>query len=228
MMVYIPGVTSQAPPGGRVFAFRDVLPSASLAVGGRANRDTVMHMSIDDDNLHAGSLATDLLVEAVDLFATLSELAGLEVPPTCPPAPFNISLCTEGSSLVPVIRNVTGTGVSTPLRWKAAVFSQYPRPSLVPENDSDNALLSDIRFMGYTMRTDEYRYTEWVAYDPATFTANWTHVFARELYLHTSDPEENSNVADDPEYADLVGSLSKQLREGWRKALPGNAHTSAN
>jgi len=47
-------------------------------------------------------------VETVDLFATLSELAGLPIPPQ------------QGTSMVPVLGNPTRD-------WKTAAFSQFPR-----------------------------------------------------------------------------------------------------
>ena len=74
--------------------------------------------------------------------------------------------------------------------------------------------------MGYSMQTNQqYRYTEWVQFDPKTQTANWLNVHARELYL---DQNEDKNEADSPEYSKLVEELSNQLRKGWRHALPTN------
>ena len=72
--------------------------------------------------------ATKALVEFVDIYPTLCELAGLELPEHL-----------EGTSFAPLLDKP-----DTP--WKKAAFSQYPRGSK----------------MGYTMRTDRYRYTLWV------------------------------------------------------------------
>lgn len=191
-------------------------------------------------------LATPALAELVDVFPTLAELAGLRVPPTCPPDPFGVPFCTEGASLVPVLRNVTRSyaarsrssdsgplllfpastaddedaGGSDLASWKKAAFSQFPRPSVKPQGNSDKPHLRDIRIMGYSVRTDAHRYTEWVAFDPSVFRANWSHVHARELYLQGPDPHEDQNVAYFPEYARLVNTLSEKLRKGWRAALP--------
>lgn len=71
--------------------------------------------------------------------------------------------------------------------------------------------------MGYSMQTDQYRYTEWIQYDHSTQKGNWSHVHAREFYL---DHKEDRNVANLPEYSELVKELSSQLRRGWRAALP--------
>ena len=92
----------------------------------------------------------NLKVELVDLFPTLVDLAGLEPIPTCPEDSNNINLCTEGSSTADLIRN---TEIAT---WKSAVFWQFPRNW----NDWVN---DDIpQWMGYSIYTDDFHYTEWV------------------------------------------------------------------
>ena len=210
MMVYVPGVTAKRASRGKTFPFRDALDKSLRYLQRKPQSEKV--------------LSSEALVEAVDLYATVSELAGLRVPPTCPPDPFDVTFCTEGASLVPLIRNLTVTSFNDDdtegLKWKPAVFSQYPRPSLVPGHDSMNPVLAHIRIMGYTMRTDEYRYTEWVAYNHTTFKADWSQVYARELYAYSSDPHEDVNVAEVAAFQDLGQALSRQLRAGWRKALP--------
>ena len=126
---------------------------------------------------------TGALAEFVDIYPTLTELCGL---------PKRSEL--EGTSFVPVIDNPDR-------KWKSAAFSQYPR-----RTEEQGAV------MGYSMRTDRYRYTEWSAPDKEPF--------ARELYDHEKDPQENTNVAGDPANAALVARLSKQLRAGWKQAKP--------
>ena len=64
--------------------------------------------------------------------------------------------------------------------------------------------------MGYSMRTDRHRYTEW--------TNPEKRVVARELYDHRKDPGENVNVVEDPANAELVAGLSSMLQEGWKGA----------
>ena len=67
---------------------------------------------------------------------------------------------------------------------------------------------------GYSMRTDRYRYVEWTR--EAT-----GEVLARELYDHSADAEENTNVAAMPPHASAAAHLARRLRDGWRAALPG-------
>ncbi len=132
---------------------------------------------------HAGG-RTEALVEFVDIYPTLAELAGL-------PLPSHL----EGKSFTPVLEN--------PRRpWKAAAFSQHPR------RPGGRAL------MGYSMRTDRYRFTAWV--DPG----DHSKVDGIELYDHQTDPQENVNIAAEPEHAALVATLTDQWRKGWRGALP--------
>ena len=102
---------------------------------------------------------------------------------------------------LPVPEGVEGTSfaplMDAPDRpWKQAAFSIYPRG----------------RLMGYSMRTARYRYTEWLSLGQEPF--------ARELYDHQADPDENVNIANRPEHKELVASLSAQLRKGWRAAVP--------
>jgi len=124
---------------------------------------------------------TKALVEFVDIYPTLSELAGL-------PLPAHL----EGTSFKPLLDNPSRA-------WKPAVFSQYPRGK---------------KLMGYSMRTDRYRFTVWVD------RQDHASVQATELYDHQTDPQENTNVAKAPANAKLVDTLMQQWRLGWRGAKP--------
>lgn len=53
---------------------------------------------------------------------------------------------------------------------------------------------------GYSIRTDRYRYTEWLEGRAG-----------RELYDHAKDPDEITNLADDPQHEQTVAKLSNQL-----------------
>jgi arylsulfatase A-like enzyme len=57
---------------------------------------------------------------------------------------------------------------------------------------------------GDSVRTDRYLYTEWTQADGA--------LTARMLYDHEADPDENTNLADQPELAATVADLSSVLR----------------
>nr|CAD7409408.1 unnamed protein product [Timema cristinae] len=182
------------------------------------------------------SRSSHALVELVDIFPTLVELAALPggVPPLCPDNSSSVSLCTEGISLVSLIQQEIASmhqenqaKVSTH-RWKTGVFSQYPRPGVYPtfKPNSDKPRLKDIRIMGYTLRTHRHKYTEWIHFDDNK--ADWSKVIARELYDHKLDSGEDLNLADRPQFAKLMGRLSQQLRAGWRYSMPKHMYTWEN
>ena len=105
---------------------------------------------------------TNTLVELMDLYPTLAELAGLE-------APGNL----QGDSLIRVLDN-QGFDLG-----KVAI-SQYKRAGAY----------------GYSMRTDRYRYTEWVMENG--------DVVYRDLYDMKNDPGETHNLKD----SDAPGALA--------------------
>jgi iduronate 2-sulfatase len=157
-----------------------------------------------------GGHVTDKLVEFVDLFPTLAELSGLPSLPNCPgniDDSRKVNLCTEGSSLVPLFRDLNTS------EWKDRVFYQYPHYTG-----------SGQRFcMVYSMRTEQYRYTEWVKYDYSKrVPSNWDDLCAVELYDHHVDPLETKNIAEDAQMKGVRADLSKKIRAGWSAALPSS------
>jgi flagellin-specific chaperone FliS len=72
--------------------------------------------------------------------------------------------------------------------------------------------------MGYSMRTDKYRFTVWVD------RKDHSKVDATELYDHEVDPQENTNIANEPANAALVAKLMEQWNKGWQGAKPAAAH----
>lgn len=68
--------------------------------------------------------------------------------------------------------------------------------------------------MGYTMRTDRYRFTRWVDRN------DHSRVDAVELYDHANDPQENRNIAHDPAQRETIAQLTAQWLAGWQGAQP--------
>ena len=123
---------------------------------------------------------TDALVELIDIYPTLCDACQLPIPTEI-----------EGISMVPVIEE--------PARqWKTAAFSQLVR------------VLNSTSVDGYSMRTEQYRYTEWGNNGER----------GRELYNYYTDPNETVNIVNLPENEELVSHLSEQLHAGWQAALP--------
>jgi iduronate 2-sulfatase len=69
--------------------------------------------------------------------------------------------------------------------------------------------------MGYAMRTDRYRYVEWYKWIAQDSTKG--DYLRTELYDHEKDIQENTNLANEPKYKELVDSLSEQLKQEYFK-----------
>lgn len=74
--------------------------------------------------------------------------------------------------------------------------------------------------MGYTLRTERYRYTAWVPFNNHNNTSNWKSIISQELYDHNNDPDEMINQQSNNYYFKIKTRLFKLLKLGWRKALP--------
>lgn len=119
-------------------------------------------------------------VGLIDLYPTLAELCNV-------PAPENL----QGQSLVPILKNPSLPGRGWTLTQVRRNLGQGRQAT------------------GYTLRTPEWRYTEWEEGREG-----------RQLYDHLKDPREQANLAESPAYADRVGELSRRLREAVAKSFP--------
>lgn len=130
--------------------------------------------------------------EFVDIFPTVCDLAGVQVPSHL-----------DGKSLVPVMKNPE-------VRVKEFSVSQYPRTR--NQLDTERLGWSDGQFMGYSIRTEKYRYTIWLkdswrSYKP--FSKDL--VVASELYDYEKDPNETINVAGEKEYVAVLKDLNEKM-----------------
>jgi len=143
---------------------------------------------------------TSVLAELIDVFPTMAELLGV-------PLPAGEHL--DGKSLAPVLEDPANSALADTL--KPFAMSQYMR---CPQNAStpwkDNACLFTDRvllpYMGYTIRTREYRFTEWTKWDGSSLAPDHSPagLVAVELYSHEDvgidysfDAFENVNEATD-------------------------------
>jgi iduronate 2-sulfatase len=95
------------------------------------------------------------LVEFVDLYPTLCELAQV-------PAPAAL----EGRSFAPLLRQPRQPG-------KSAIFSQYLRNGIWTASDG-------VEYMGYCVRTKRHRYVEWFNWNSKQFAASELYDLARD------------------------------------------------
>ena len=149
--------------------------------------DTRAPLIISIPGQHSGKRVKKM-VEFVDLYPTLSEIAGLTIPEGL-----------EGQSMMPLVNDDDAP-------WKNAVFSQFFREGIWLAPDGRE-------YMGYSIRTAQYKYVEWVDWENRILKAT-------ELYDHQRDPQENINRASDPNYAEALADLKDRLDKGWKNALP--------
>ncbi len=156
------------------------------------NIDLQVPMIIRYPNQENRGAQTFEITELVDMFPSLCEIAGIEVPDYM-----------QGTSFVPLIKD--------PKReWKDAAFSQFHRR---PRHSADGN-----RYMGYAINTKKYHYIEWYTWDPETGTRG--ELKNRELFNREDDPNEVTNIASQESLDEVVTALSKQLADGWKKAQP--------
>jgi uncharacterized sulfatase len=120
-------------------------------------------------------------VELLDIYPTLVELCRLPIRPHL-----------EGRSLRPLLDNPQA-------KWDKPAYTQVAR------NDQGR------RFMGRSVRTEKWRYTEWDEGRKGS-----------ELYDHDKDPREYRNLADHPAYAKTIEEMKRLLHAAQNRPLSGS------
>jgi iduronate 2-sulfatase len=128
-------------------------------------------LMIAGPGVSAKGRASTRIVEFVDIYPTLADLAGLPPPPGL-----------HGRTLKPLLVNPQAA-------WDHPALTQVRR-------GAPNAT-----FMGYSVRTEKWRYTEWD--DGARGV---------ELYDEAADPNELRNLATDPKHKNTVTEMQQLLR----------------
>jgi arylsulfatase A-like enzyme len=130
--------------------------------------------------------------EFIDIFPTICELTGVPVP-----------AYLDGKSLVPVMNDPKKI-------VKDFAISQYPRTN--NKEESERLGFSDGEYMGYSLRTERYRYTIWLK---DNFRSNKPFknelVVANELYDYEKDPNETINVAGEKTYTAVYNNLNNKM-----------------
>ena len=177
---------------------------------------------------HTFGVHTRSLVEHVDLYPTLAELAGVPVRPEARES-------IEGSSYAELFRPGAEPGTAVWVGPHNGSYTQYPRcnikllANLTLDMSATKRCASvpkqDFVLMGYSVRTPRWRYTEWAKWDGQALRPVWfaspPHPSAlAELYDHAGgdtatgpaiwDDFENENVVAANE--EVAVQLSRQLR----------------
>ena len=153
----------------------------------------------------------------------------------------------EGLSLVPALRG-DGTQVHE------AAFSQYPRKPADDEvpwqkNGIDHSTPAEFKYMGYSVRVEGWRYTEWYHWNQTSLAPQWgaEGLYSAELYDHRaadaaaqagpaetrSDYDANTaevqNAVGDAQLrAEVVPRLARLLRQQFlAHSRPGAGATAA-
>ena len=188
---------------------------------------------------------TNAPVELVDVFPTLLDLCSLPVPDETTSVTNDITRyqILEGTTLLPLLED-------SQQPWKSVAFSQYQRYISYKSGYHSDRTLSPAgggKGMGYSIRTDRYRYTEWWktngdygkfgsnTYDPDASRVVASQASLVELYDYQNDPGEAENLAytQAAAYAPLISELQALLHDsdnsdyvgdGWKKDLQASPY----
>lgn len=176
---------------------------------------TRVPLIIQSPEMKVRGKGTKALVELVDMYPTLCDLAGI-------PQPEHL----EGKSFAPLLDNPAQD-------WKPIAISQFPNPALrewaanplsdgmrqtffgplieevegrikAQQGKSWNRDLFENHLMGYTLRSDRYRLVLWRDHRDSTGKP----VFV-ELFDHETDPTETVNIAKD--HPEVIKALTAEL-----------------
>ena len=147
--------------------------------------DTRTPLMLRFPGMPEAGVSTDALIEYVDVYPTVVELAGL------PPAPD-----LDGKSLVPILNDPTREG-------RPFVLSQFARP-FKP---------SPPEVMGYSVRTRMHRYTRWVRWPSRETIAQEVYDYSstRSVAKQEAILVEQENVIGDPAYRQVRERLSAMM-----------------
>ena len=115
--------------------------------------------------------STSRVVEFLDLYPTLADLAGVAAPPGL-----------HGRSLTPLLKNPKA-------KWDHPALTQVRRGPAATG------------YMGYSVRTEKWRYTEWEGGKRGA-----------ELYDEAADPHERRNLAADAKHQKVVADMQRVLQ----------------
>lgn len=128
--------------------------------------------------------STNAVTEMLDLYPTVVDLCQAKSPKH-----------VKGVSLVPVLRDVKHKGKESALTvsWSRA--------------GSQHKELRGKKVLGYSIRTQRYRYTEW-----------GDRKYGIELYDYQTDPMEYTNLANDPNHAETLRHMQSLMQSARKRS----------
>jgi iduronate 2-sulfatase len=137
--------------------------------------------------------------EFVDVFPTICNLAGLPIPNEL-----------EGKSLKPLMLNNKAS-------VKEFSVSQYPRK--LKKEEATSLGYEKNNLMGYSLRTERYRYTIWMNDFTSKQVFDPSKVYATELYDYEKDPLEKVNVVKDNTYKTTANEMHNKMLEFFKSQV---------
>jgi arylsulfatase A-like enzyme len=142
---------------------------------------------------------TNSQTEFVDVFPTICNLAGLPIPNQL-----------DGKSLKPLM-------LDNKASVKEYSISQYPRK--LKKEEAASLGYKKGNLMGYTLRTERYRYTIWMNDFTSKQAFEKSKVYASELYDYEKDPLEKVNVVKDKKYENTSSELNSKMIEFFKSQV---------
>ncbi|MFR9501458.1 MAG: sulfatase [Rikenellaceae bacterium] len=147
--------------------------------------DTRVPLIVVDPRQKNKGVKQSSLVELVDLYPSVADLAGLPIPEGL-----------AGESFKAILGDETAID-------KEYAYSQFLRGRFGADTKKG------VEQMGYAVRSDNFRYVEWYSWNMGEDTLG--KYLTAELYDHRNDPLETINIADDPQYAEIVATHHEAL-----------------
>lgn len=142
--------------------------------------------------------------ENVDIYRSLADLAGLSD---------KVEGSVDGHSLAPLLQDPSLRNPAA----KTAAFSQQAHCLIDPHTNesidvwtvADSCTVTPrslLGWMGYSIRTKDWRFTAWVAWNGAALTGEWNNINSTELYNHSADQGVGISAFDDFENVNVAAA----------------------
>ena len=183
----------------------------------KSNFDNVVRVPLvikpqTSSSTSSGAVVEKTYLDLVDIFPTLSSLAGLPPPPD--------AAYLDGTDLSALFKDPT-------LALKGEAFHQYPACGMrnginETRGECNNTPKTQFDYMGYSVRNSLWRYTLWLPWNGTALSAAWDSAeYEEELYSHGGDISMDFDAYENVNLASSNPGVSKQLRARLRNFFHG-------